>query len=112
MGVEHDPLMCVRSSATSRAAAESVEGVRVSAEKRLLAWLQERGELGATDHEIADAFGWPGDTVRPRRRALVMAGFAKDSGKKRRTGKPLPSGERRRATVWVTSEPVDEGRLF
>lgn len=65
----------------------------------VLAFLQEQGEHGATDQEIEDATGLPGNSERPARLSLVRAGKVADSGRYRSTRAGLP------AIVWVAIVP-------
>jgi len=64
-------------------------------EERLLIFLTERGEQGATDDEIKWKFGWDGDYERPRRWQLVQQKKVMPSSKRRKTKDGNP------ATVWV-----------
>ena len=81
-------------SATSRAAAESVVNAD-SLEGLVLAFIQERGDEGATDLEAQAALKLDGSTQRPRRRKLEQLGLVFDSGRTRAT----LSG--RQAVVWI-----------
>jgi len=56
-----------------------------------------RGEVGATDHEVAGCLGMLLDTARARRVELRDSGHVTDSGKRRSTA----SG--RQATVWTAT---------
>jgi hypothetical protein len=65
-------------------------------EAALLAWMQTRGEYGATDEEIRNHFGWTCDYERPRRWQLShKRGDLRDSGGTR------PNAEGNAMTVWV-----------
>ncbi len=61
----------------------------------ILAYIESRGENGATDEEIQAALMMPGNTERPRRVELVEGGWVRDVGARRATR----AG--RRAVVWV-----------
>ena len=61
----------------------------------VLEYLMRRGEYGATDQEVEVGTGLGGNTVRPRRRSLLLKNLIADSGKVRLTD----SG--RRAIVWT-----------
>ncbi len=83
----------VRHSPTSRAAAEAIEPSAATLRGRVLAHIRHVG--GCTDDEGMAATGMAGNTWRPRRRELQIAGLVKDSGKTR----PTASG--RQAVVWI-----------
>lgn len=87
-------------SETSKAAARSVKSIRGRTMSLVLhcvscACAAPFEHLGATDEEIQNALGLPGNTERPARVALVQQGLIKDSGQVRKTA----SG--RNAVVWV-----------
>lgn len=83
---------------TSKQAAESLKVDQLSKlEFRVWYFVSTQGEYGATDQEIERGTGLGGNTVRPRRRTLIMRRMLKDSGKTRKTH----SG--RSAIVWTTS---------
>lgn len=86
-----------RHSPTSVAAAEGIEPRAETLRRAVLEFLRQRGEQGATDEEIQDALAMPGNTARPRRRELQMAGLVVDSGNTRETR----SG--RQAVIWVAA---------
>ncbi len=83
-----------RHSPTSGAAAIEIGPALNDLQIRLLAFLRERGEEGATDEEGSDALGWNPSTYRPRRVELVAKGLVRDQGKQRK----CRSG--RNAVVW------------
>lgn len=87
----------VKGSATSKAAAESMEEVAPSMQKRVLRFIASRGAEGATDDAIEGALGLRHQSASARRRELVLAGFVSDSGRTAKTR----SG--RAATLWVQS---------
>jgi hypothetical protein len=80
---------------TSRAAAAAIRPDAGRLRQLVLQAIVERGTIGATDEEIQNALGLPGNTQRPRRRELEQVGLIRDSGQRR----PTSSG--RRAIVWV-----------
>ena len=84
-----------RHSATSCAAALSVEDSLNRWQGVVLKHLRRMGNNGATDEEMQRWLGLNPSTQRPRRVELVNKGLVKDSGRTR----PTRSG--RRATVWV-----------
>lgn len=86
-----EPAPYVRTSETSRAAAESISDCEF-ARKEIVRYC--RLNYGCTDQELQAAFGWSGDFERPRRVSLVKDGLLVDSGRTRKT----TSG--RNATVW------------
>lgn len=49
------------------------------------AYLRERGELGATRHEIASAMGWPVQSVTSPVLAMLRSGRLIENGRKRQT---------------------------
>ncbi len=83
-----------RHSPTSVAAADEIGPALNDLQIRLLAFLRERGENGATDEEGIEALGWSASTYRPRRVELVMKGLVRDRGTQRK----CRSG--RNAVVW------------
>jgi len=88
----HPPF--VKGSATSKEAAESVETTADSMRNKVLLYIKGVGFHGATDDEIEVALKLGLNTIRPRRRELVLQGKVRDSGKRR----PTRSG--RAATIW------------
>ncbi len=87
-------------SATSQAAAAAIAGEARFIRQRVLAFIRSRRDYGATDPEISEALGLPGDSSRPRRIELRDAGTIVDSGRTR----PTRSG--RAATVWIISSKI------
>jgi hypothetical protein len=63
--------------------------------ERVLRWVIDRGDHGATDDEIQDALRLSGNSERPRRLELVERGWLVDSGRRR------PSYSHGPAIVWV-----------
>ena len=88
------PAPAQRHSATSLAAAVAIEPVSGKDRLRVLLYLREQGQRGATDEQIQDALGLPGSTERPRRIELWEKGLVWKSIETRLTR----SG--RKATVW------------
>jgi hypothetical protein len=86
-----------RHSPTSLEAAESIRPITGALRIRVLEFLRQCGELGATDEEILQALGQEmgANTLRPRRIELVRMGAVLDSGRTRKTA----SG--RKAVVWI-----------
>ncbi len=68
---------------------------RLSDRQRILNYIMDCGEAGATDQEIASVTGIPGDTLRPRRGELASKGLIVKADFTRETH----SG--RKAAVWV-----------
>ncbi|MEZ6127895.1 MAG: hypothetical protein R3C59_04385 [Planctomycetaceae bacterium] len=68
---------------TSMAAAERIQPAVTGQRRKVLDFVRDRGELGATDSEIQAGLNIPGDTERPRRRELEQAGLITDSGDRR-----------------------------
>ena len=81
-------------SATSRAAAESMEPHVNRLQKKVLDALR-LSRHGESDESLGQITGLPQSTLRPRRVELVNKGLIKDSGETRKT----LSG--RSATVWI-----------
>ncbi len=90
--------MPVGTGSTARQAAERIEPVKTAMQKRVLAFLRERGSRGATDSEMQEALDMGGNTQRPRRIELVAAGHVYNSGRTRKT----TSG--RAAVVWKATD--------
>lgn len=88
----------VRGSATSKAAALSIEPTTGTKRAILLAFLRGRGADGATDEEMQLQAPMPQNTQRPRRGELVKGLFVIDSGRTRKT----VGGDA--ATVWIAKE--------
>ena len=95
-----------RHSDTSREAAiEKLSTAQIDRAK-VYRYIKDRGVIGATDEEIQDGLGMDGNTERPRRRELQLAGLIEDSGSK------MPTRKGRRAVVWVVVPTEPQGRLF
>lgn len=62
-------------SPTSKAAARAIAPHRATLKARVFAAIAICGAEGATDEEVQDALGMPGNTERPRRGELVDKGF-------------------------------------
>ena len=82
---------------TSKQAAKLIRDFAGSQQDRVLRFIQNMGERGATDQEIELGTGLPGNSVRPRRTRLVELGKIKDSGRVRNTSAGRP------ASVWIAS---------
>lgn len=82
-------------SATSRAAAEQIRPNAETLRAKVLEYIEQRGQRGATDQEMQIGLHMQGNTQRPRRKELEEAGLIVDSGLTRKT----TSG--RSATVWI-----------
>ncbi len=78
-------------SVTSRQAAESVASRTAEMRRVVLSYMTSRGELGATDQELAEALGLPPEGCRVRRIELTAAGSLRDSGATRPTARPTRS---------------------
>lgn len=87
-------------SDTSIAAAASIASAAESIRAQVLQYVAD-SPAGATDNELENALGLRHQTASPRRRELVLMGFLRDSGDRRKTD----SG--RGATVWCIV-PDDE----
>lgn len=87
----------VRGSATSEAAAESMEPEAGTLRAEVLNAIRRNTPPGLTDEELQEGLPMPANTERPRRRELERAGLIRDSG----TTRPTKSG--RQAVVWVAT---------
>ena len=87
-----------RHSPTSRAAAVAIEPVAGTRRAQVLAFIRERGAVGATDEEMQLRIPMSPNTQRPRRVELVQGQHIVNSGRTRQT---LAGDE---AVVWVASE--------
>ena len=85
----------VPGSPTSKAAADAIQPELNALQRKVLFFLMERGNVGATDEEMQRYIPMSASTQRPRRVELVGLGLVRDSGKTRET----VSG--RQAVVWV-----------
>jgi hypothetical protein len=84
----------VRESETSAAAAASLTPEALgSLQRRVLEFIRDRGEEGATDEECQRELGMNPSTQRPRRGELANAGLIVEAGTRL-------TSSRRRATVW------------
>ena len=90
---------------TSEVAAALIDGSAKDLRARVLAFIIERGQHGATDDEGEAALGIKPQTYTPRRGELAKLGLVADSGERR----PTASG--RPAAVWVPARlaPKPEG---
>ena len=73
------------SSPTSRAASRRVRHRAGTIAERIIAELRKRSSWGATDFELEKTLEIPGNSLRPRRRALEVEGLVVDSGRTRAT---------------------------
>lgn len=84
-------------SVTSREAARRIAPAAISQVAQVFAFILRQGSEGATDLEIQAELGLSGDSERPRRKALQIAGEIIDSGTTRKS----PTG--RDSIVWVAT---------
>lgn len=80
---------------TSIAAALEIAPVAATLREQVFSAIAKAGAWGMTDEEIGDQLHMGGNTVRPRRRELVLLARVSDSNQVRKTR----SG--RGASVWV-----------
>lgn len=80
---------------TSLVANRMASGLKPLVRNEIMQFIESQGDYGATDQEIENGIGRPGNTVRPQRGELVKRGFLIDSGKWRPTVSGCP------AIVWV-----------
>ena len=83
-------------SDTSQQAARCIRSEAPQLRQRVLAFIIERGAVGATDEEVQAALRLRTQSETPRRNELCRMRLVRDSGRRRRTS----SG--RMATVWVS----------
>lgn len=81
-GKQHAP---ARTLDTERAAAELVTPRTGTQRARVLDYIGEAGQRGATDEEVAAGLGMLANTERPRRVELEEGGWVRDSGRRRDT---------------------------
>lgn len=70
---------------TSQDAAKRIKPSAASLRAKVLAYIVERGALGATEQEVEIALGLTGNTCRPRCWELARAGLIVKNGAKRLT---------------------------
>jgi hypothetical protein len=88
------PAPAQRHSRTSLDAAKAIEPGAGTDRLKVLMYLRDQGQRGATDEQIQDALGLAGSSERPRRVELLEAGLIWQSIETRATR----SG--RQATIW------------
>lgn len=90
---------------TSAEAARAVAPCAATLRARVLSYIEDQGERGATDQEIQNALGLESNTQGPRRWELAKMGLVVASGRKR----PTRSGCN--AMVWVARRfgPLEGG---
>jgi len=89
-----------RHSATSVEAAQAIEPRAATLRRRVLDYLRECGDRGATRQEVEAALGMSGNTVRPRVCELMEMGLVQETTETRLT----PSGRRAFVLVATTRE--------
>lgn len=82
-------------SKTSKAASLSSIPSVGTKRARVLELICQARQNGQTDDELMSLTGWGGNTVRPRRRELVLGNFVRNSGRTR----PTRMGQQ--ASVWI-----------
>ena len=81
-------------SVTSMQAADALDAKRLNAlHRQVLAFLRQRGDLGATDEEMQLGIPMAPSTQRPRRVELARRGLLVEAGVRKTTSN-------RNATVW------------
>lgn len=86
-----------RYNSVSVEAYRSIKPMASTLREQVLAFIENRGNGGATDDEVEAVTGMRHQTASARRRELVLKGLVRDSGLRRETR----SG--RNATVWVVT---------
>lgn len=94
----YKPLVARDAQITSVWAAESILRYVTEQEWLVVNFLGQRHSRGATDNEGQAAVKLAGNSYRPRRRALVTAGFVINSGRKRLNKRG------RKCIVWMLTE--------
>jgi hypothetical protein len=97
------PREFTNTSVTKRAAGVAIRPDAARLRRQVLEFIRQQGAVGATDSEVQLGLSMNGDTERPRRRELQLAGLIADSGQTRST----PSG--RAAVVWVAVDQTGAG---
>lgn len=88
------PAPAQQHSVTSMQAADSMDAKRLNAlHRQVLAFLRQRGDLGATDEEMQLGIPMAPSTQRPRRVELARRGLVIEAGVRKTASK-------RNATVW------------
>lgn len=87
----------VKSSQTSAEAADSIENRLGNLQKKVLAYVQGRGEYGATQAEVKSGCDLSDNTTHPRVRELELKGLLVKTERRR----PTPTG--RTAFVYVAA---------
>ena len=82
---------------TSEEAKERSEAFKEVQENRIFAFLHSKGKHGATDQEVEDGTGIPGNSERPARLSLEKRGAIKRTKRTRLTRSGCP------AIVWVVN---------
>jgi DNA-binding transcriptional ArsR family regulator len=80
---------------SSQAAAAMIAEHAPALRERILLFIRERGEQGATNEEIADALGLRPNSETGRATELKDAGLIRDSGRRRRARSGV------RVIIWV-----------
>ena len=87
-------------SDTSRAAALQAQPRAHTDRARVLRYLKHCGLGGSTDEEMQEQLGMNPNSQRPRRRELVIAGYARDSRLRRKTKSGC------QAVIWQSCEAL------
>lgn len=95
-----------RTSATSRAAAESMQDAAGTIECRILAYVRARGPAGASSEEVSTALDLRVQTCSGRCATMLKHGRLLDSGRTR----PTSSGRAARVLIHPDFTPVTGGQ--
>lgn len=94
---------------TTLNARDQIKSKRLTLRDKVLNYITQSGDRGATDEELQQALFMAGNTERPRRDELLSMGLIRDSGRRRKTS------SNRDAIVWVVRSQVGrdtQGNLF
>lgn len=94
---------------TTLNARDQIKSKRLTLRDKVLNYISQSGDHGATDEELQQALFMAGNTERPRRDELLSMGLIRDSGRRRKTS------SNRDAIVWVVRSHVGrdtQGSLF
>lgn len=94
---------------TTLSARDQIKSKRLTLRDKVLNYITQAGDRGATDEELQQVLFMAGNTERPRRDELLSMGLIRDSGRRRKTS------SNRDAIVWVVRSQVGrdtQGSLF
>jgi hypothetical protein len=95
-GMESVPYVRTPTSISAAKRVKANPEHRESDKARILAFIENRGDVGTTDFEVEKALGIQGSTLRPRRGELHKESRIRAGGVR-----ILPNGNK--ATIWVVA---------